>query len=165
MRRTWPRSASTPPRRRLERGAIARVSKAMCGVAGIYAYHHVASPVDAAELCRIRDQMAARGPDGAGVWHSDDRRIGLANRRLAIIDLSDRGLQPLASADGKLVITYNAEIYNYRQLRRRLESQVCVFRNDTDTGVLLHFCAQQGASMLGVLRGMLAFALWDANKQ
>jgi len=137
----------------------------VCGVAGIFAYHHVAPRVDAAELDRIRDNMAARGPDGAGSWYSDDRRTGLANRRLAIIDLSDRGMQPMASADGRHVITYNGEIYNYRELRRELEAQGCVFRNDTDTEVLLHLYARKGVAMLGELRGMFAFALWDGDRR
>ncbi len=136
----------------------------MCGVAGIHAYHYAANPVDAAELCHIRDRMEARGPDGAGIWHSDDRRVGLANRRLAIIDLSDRGLQPMVSADGRFAVTYNGEIYNYRELRARLEARGCVFHSDTDTEVLLHLYAWKGAAMLAELRGMFAFALWDGEQ-
>jgi asparagine synthase (glutamine-hydrolysing) len=137
----------------------------MCGIAGIHAYHYAANPVDAAELICIRDHMEARGPDGAGAWYSDDRRIGLANRRLAIIDLSDRGTQPMLSADGKTAVTYNGEIYNYRELRRRLEARGCVFRSDTDTEVLLHLYAWKGEEMLGELRGMFAFALWDFDQR
>ena len=135
----------------------------MCGIAGIHAYHYAANAVDAAELCRIRDRMAPRGPDGAGLWHSEDRRVGLANRRLAIIDLSDRGLQPMVSADGRFAVTYNGEIYNYRELRARLEARGCVFRSDTDTEVLLHLYAWKGTAMLAELRGMFAFALWDGE--
>ena len=137
----------------------------MCGVAGIHAYHYAANPVDAGELCRIRDRMAPRGPDGAGAWYSDDSRVGLANRRLAIIDLSDRGTQPMLSADGTLAVTYNGEIYNYRDLRRRLEARGCVFRSDTDTEVLLHLYAWKGEAMLGELRGMFALALWDGEQR
>jgi asparagine synthase (glutamine-hydrolysing) len=137
----------------------------MCGVAGIHAYHYAANPVDAAELLRIRDRMETRGPDGAGTWQSDDRRVGLANRRLAIIDLSDRGLQPMVSADGRFAVTYNGEIYNYRELRARLEAHGCIFRSDTDTEVLLHLYAWKGAAMLAELRGMFAFALWDGEQR
>ena len=66
----------------------------MCGIAGIYAYHYAANAVDRAELQRIRDHMAARGPDGQGEWYSENGRVGLGHRRLTIIDLSERGAQP-----------------------------------------------------------------------
>ena len=116
----------------------------MCGIAGIYSYHYAANPIDMAELRRIRERMAARGPDGAGEWCSDDRRVGLGHRRLAIIDLSERGAQPMASADGKIVVTCNGEIYNYRELRRELEAKGHVFRTETDTEVLLQLYAAKG---------------------
>jgi asparagine synthase (glutamine-hydrolysing) len=136
----------------------------MCGIAGIYAYHYAANPVDRAELLRIRDHMAARGPDGAGEWHSHDERVGLAHRRLSIIDLSERGAQPMSSADGKLVVTFNGEIYNYRELRLALERKGRTFRSQTDTEVLLHLYAEKGEAMVDDLRGMFAFGLWDAEK-
>src|SRR5262249_19081903 len=100
-----------------ERHLNRRKPHSMCGIAGIYAYHYAANPVDRAELQRMRDHMAARGPDGFGEWYSEGDRVGLGHRRLSIIDLSDRGAQPMASADGKLIVTFNGEIYNYRQLR------------------------------------------------
>ena len=136
----------------------------MCGIAGIYAYHYAANAVDRAELRRIRDHMAARGPDGLGEWYSQDERVGLGHRRLTIIDLSERGAQPMVSADGKLVVTFNGEIYNYRQLRASLEARGCVFRTQTDTEVLLHLYAEKGEAMVNDLRGMFAFGLWDAEK-
>ena len=89
----------------------------MCGINGIFAYHYAASPVERSELERTRDHMAARGPDGKGEWVADDGRVGFGHRRLSIIDLSDAGAQPMASADGHLVVTFNGEIYNYRALR------------------------------------------------
>ena len=95
----------------------------MCGIAGIYAYLDVAPPVDRAELARMNDRMAPRGPDGSGDWLSADGRVGFTHRRLAIIDLSERGAQPMHSADGALTITFNGEIYNYRELRGRARSQ------------------------------------------
>jgi asparagine synthase (glutamine-hydrolysing) len=136
----------------------------MCGIAGIYAYHYAANPVEHAELRRIRDHMAARGPDGLGEWYSQDERVGLGHRRLTIIDLSERGAQPMASADGKLVVTFNGEIYNYRQLRALLEAKGRMFRTQTDTEVLLHLYAEKGEAMVHDLRGMFAFGLWDADK-
>ncbi len=137
----------------------------MCGIAGIYAYHYAANAVDLAELRRIRDHMAARGPDGLGEWHSQDERVAFGHRRLAIIDPSERGAQPMASADGKFVVTFNGEIYNYRQLRAALEAKGRVFRTGTDTEVLLHLYAEKGERMVEDLRGMFAFGLWDAEKK
>jgi len=136
----------------------------MCGIAGIYAYHYAANAVDRAELRRIRDHMAARGPDGLGEWYSQDERVGFGHRRLTIIDLSERGAQPMMSADGKLVVTFNGEIYNYRQLRASLEAKGHRFRTQTDTEVLLHLYSQKGEAMVQDLRGMFAFGLWDAEK-
>lgn len=137
----------------------------MCGIAGLFAYHPAAPRVDRVELRRIRDHMAVRGPDGAGEWYSDDGRVGLAHRRLAIIDLSERGAQPMASADGGLVVTFNGEIYNYRALRRELEARDWVFQSDSDTEVLLYLYAEKGTALVKELRGMFAFALWDARKR
>src|SRR5262245_22521103 len=105
----------------------------MCGITGIYAYHYAANPVDRAELQRIRDHMTVRGPDGCGEWYSSNERVGFGHRRLSIIDLSDRGAQPMTSADGKLAVTFNGEIYNYRQLRSSLEARGHVFRSQSDT--------------------------------
>ncbi|NJD34686.1 MAG: asparagine synthase (glutamine-hydrolyzing) [Betaproteobacteria bacterium] len=137
----------------------------MCGIAGIFTYHDAAPPLDRDQLRSIRDHMAARGPDGSGEWYSPDNRVGLAHRRLSIIDLSDRAAQPMASADGQLVVSFNGEIYNYRALKKHLEARGRVFRTESDTEVLLHLYAEKGEAMLGELRGMFAFALWDACKQ
>jgi asparagine synthase (glutamine-hydrolysing) len=137
----------------------------MCGIAGIFAYRDAGSPVDLSELRQIRDHMVKRGPDGSGEWLSDDCRIGLGHRRLAIIDLSERGRQPMHSADRQVVITFNGEIYNYRALRSGLESQGYVFQTQSDTEVLLQLYAAKGAAMVEDLRGMFAFAIWDANKR
>lgn len=137
----------------------------MCGIAGIHAYLEVAPPVDLGELGRINEHMAARGPDGAGLWLSDDGRTGFAHRRLAIIDLSDAGLQPMHSACGRYTITFNGEIYNYRELRRELVDKGHVFRSGSDTEVLLHLFAEYGIQMVRRLRGMFAFGLWDASER
>ena len=137
----------------------------MCGITGIFAWHSAAPTVNRDELAAIRDQMAARGPDGQGEWFSPDGRTALGHRRLAIIDLSEGGAQPMQSADGQLVVCFNGEIYNHLELRKALEAKGCVFRTNSDTEVLLHLYAEKGVGMLQDLRGMFAFALWDARKR
>lgn len=137
----------------------------MCGIAGIFAYGDKAPPIDPAELRRVRDRMAARGPDGAGEWLSPDGRVGLAHRRLAIIDLSEAGAQPMVDPATGNVIVFNGEIYNYRALRRELEARGAVFRSQSDTEVLLALYRCFGPGMLPKLRGVYAFALWDAKEQ
>src|SRR6516164_656006 len=137
----------------------------MCGIAGIYAYRASARSVDHDELVRMCDHMAARGPDGSGEWYSADRRVSLGHRRLSIIDLSARGAQPMQTVDGRLVITFNGEIYNYRALRSKLETKGYVFQSNSDTEVLLHLYTELGHEMLRELRGMFAFAIWDAQEQ
>ncbi len=137
----------------------------MCGIAGIRAYLDVAPPVDRVELKRINDRMAARGPDGNGLWLAADGRTGLAHQRLAIIDLSEAGAQPMHSACGRFTITFNGEIYNYRELREELAARGYAFRSGSDTEVLLQLYADCGAGMVKKLRGMFAFGLWDAEKR
>jgi asparagine synthase (glutamine-hydrolysing) len=137
----------------------------VCGIAAIFAYSEEAPPVQGEELLRIRDAMTARGPDGEGLWLSRDGRVGLAHRRLAIIDLSNAGAQPMANEAGDLILVFNGEIYNYQELRARLESKGYVFRSHSDTEVLLHLYAHLGEAMVHELRGMFAFAIWDENKQ
>jgi asparagine synthase (glutamine-hydrolysing) len=137
----------------------------MCGIVAIFAYSDSAPPVDGGELTLIRDQMTARGPDGAGALITPDGRVGLGHRRLAIIDLSPTGAQPMITADGKLSIAFNGEIYNFLELRRELTEQGVVFRSHSDTEVLLHLYRRDGPRMVERLRGMFAFALWDEEKQ
>ncbi len=136
----------------------------MCGVAAAYAYAAHAPGVDREELRAVRDHMAARGPDGEGEWFSRDGRVGLAHRRLAIIDLSTRGHQPMASADGQLLVSFNGEIYNYRELRTQLMARGRMFTSESDTEVLLQLYQEHGTAMLSMLRGMFAFALWDTQR-
>lgn len=137
----------------------------MCGLAAILAGSRSASPVDNDELLRIRDAMTTRGPDGAGSWLSPDGRVGLGHRRLAIIDLSPAGAQPMATEDGRLRIVFNGEIYNYRALRAELEAEGVRFVSHTDTEVILRLYRRHGRAMLDRLRGMFAFALWDEQAQ
>ncbi len=137
----------------------------MCGIVGIYCYGHGSDVVDRNELVRMRDRMAVRGPDGRGAWYSADGKVGLGHRRLAIIDLTDAGSQPMANADKNLVITFNGEIYNYKALRSQLISKGYLFYSTSDTEVLLHLYADKGIEMVHDLRGMFAFAIWDAKKK
>jgi len=121
--------------------------------------------VDVEELVRIRDAMAARGPDGEGLWHSADGRIGLAHRRLAIIDIGPSGAQPMEHGNGAFRITFNGEIYNYQILRQELVQRGHVFRSASDTEVLLHLYQDHGPAMLERLRGMFTLAIWDEARQ
>jgi asparagine synthase (glutamine-hydrolysing) len=109
--------------------------------------------------------MRARGPDGSGAWWSLDRHCGLGHRRLSIIDLSERASQPMVSDDGRLVVVFNGEIYNYPQLRIELERDGARFRTTSDTEALLHLYARYGAEMVHRLRGMFAFAIWDEARR
>ena len=133
----------------------------MCGIAGIFAHHQAAPPVRGEEALKIREAMQARGPDGAGLWVSPDKRVALAHRRLSIIDLSEAGAQPMATPDQSVWVVFNGEIYNYRELRKGLETRGHRFQSHSDTEVLLHLYQEYGDGMMERLRGMYAFAIWD----
>ena len=137
----------------------------MCGIAGIYAWADQARPVDDRELNSLQRAMQHRGPDGHGLWTDHSRRVGLVHRRLAIIDVTDAGLQPMSWAAGRHQIVFNGEIYNYAELRRDLESEGVRFATASDTEVLLALYDRRGPDMLGALRGMFAFAIWDETTQ
>ena len=131
----------------------------MCGIAGIMNVH--ATPVSPRVLRAMTDIVRHRGPDGEGQWVRDG--IGLGHRRLAIVDLSPAGAQPMHSGDGALVITFNGEIYNWRELRRELGKRGVSFRSQSDTEVLLEAYRVWGPKCLDKLNGMFAFAIWDAR--
>lgn len=133
----------------------------MCGIAGLF-YPATPKPVDPARIRAMSDVLAHRGPDGSGVWTAPG--VGFGHRRLSIIDLGG-GAQPMASADESVVVTYNGEIYNFREVRAELEARGGVFRTESDTEVLLHGWEAWGAGMLQRLNGMFAFALYDARRQ
>ena len=134
----------------------------MCGIAAVFTR---SGSVDPGQLDRMRDQMVSRGPDGHATWIAPTGQVGLAHRRLAIIDLSDAAAQPMISDDGQLAIVFNGEIYNYRDLRSALERRGHVFRSTSDTEVLLHLYAEKGEAMFEDLRGMFAFAIWDKARR
>src|SRR5687767_3785047 len=128
----------------------------MCGIAGLL--RQDGRPVDGELLRRMTDVLAHRGPDGHG-FHVDGA-VGLGHRRLSIIDLAT-GSQPMATADGALWISYNGEVYNFQELRRELMALGYEFRTTSDTEVILQGYRAWGVEVLGRLRGMFAFAIWD----
>jgi len=136
----------------------------MCGIAGIFSYSDTAHQVDSEELLRIREAMVSRGPDGSGLWVSANKCVGLAHRRLSIIDLTETGAQPMTTRDEGYHVVFNGEIYNYRELRDRLKIKGYSFRTNSDTEVLLNLYAEYGGDMTEHLRGMYAFAIWDEKK-
>jgi asparagine synthase (glutamine-hydrolysing) len=133
----------------------------MCGIAGALSR----APIAPSIVEHMRDEVAHRGPDAAGLWSSSDGCVCLGHRRLSIIDLDARSNQPMRSADGRLVLTFNGEIYNYREVRRALQSEGVTFRTESDTEVLLEAYRRWGAGVLDRLSGMFAFAIWDADRR
>ena len=130
----------------------------MCGICGVF--NRDGSAVSRVALRRMNDSIAHRGPDGEGFFV--DRDVGMGHRRLSIIDLSPAGAQPMSTPDGRYVISYNGEVYNYRELRVRLEKLGYHFRSSTDTEVVLSAWAQWGAESVGLLNGMFGFAVYDS---
>lgn len=129
----------------------------MCGIVGYMSLD--GSPASPVILREMADAIRHRGPDGEGYF--TDGTLGLAHRRLAIIDLSPAGHQPMATPDGRYVLTYNGEIYNYQELRLELEAAGRQFHSRTDSEVVLHALAVWGRDALRRFNGMFAFALWD----
>ena len=134
----------------------------MCGLAGFFRNpetpqrdHH------SRWLDAMGESIIHRGPD-AGSSFLDDH-IGMAHRRLSILDLSEAGNQPMASASGRYVIAFNGEIYNFLELRENLEQQGLTFRTRTDTEVLLELYEREGMACLERLNGMFAIAIWDTQ--
>src|SRR6267143_397048 len=138
----------------------------MCGIAGVLSFTNSAFQVSESYLTRMRDVMAHRGPDGAGIFVSRDRRLGLGFRRLAIIDLSERAMQPMSNEDGTLWVVFNGEIYNHAEIRKELESRGGHrWKTDhSDTEVILHAFEEWGIDCVHKFRGMFAIALWDAKQ-
>ena len=136
----------------------------MCGIAALYNYRP--GPVNGPEeVLRMREAMRERGPDGCGYWTNPDGSVQLAHRRLSIIDPSPAGAQPMLSRDQSLVLSFNGEIYNFRELRAELEQAGRCWQSAGDTEVLLALYAAEGAALVHRLRGMYAFALWDGLRK
>src|SRR5262245_22930034 len=134
----------------------------MCGICGIV-HCDPEYPVSKSALINMRDTIADRGPDDAGYYL--DSGIGLGARRLAILDLSERGHMPMSTPDGRYHIVYNGEIYNHRELRVELEANGHRFRSNADTETILCLYVEEGPAILDRLNGMFAFAIWDAKER
>ena len=131
----------------------------MCGIAGIW--NRDGAPVDRAALRAMGDMIRHRGPDGFGEWVDDS--FGLAHRRLKIIDVTERAHQPMATPDGSLVLSFNGEVHNYRELRAELEALGCVFHSESDTEVALWAYRRWGVEAFERFNGMWAMAFWHAD--
>jgi len=133
----------------------------MCGVCGVLNFDgREVSPV---LLKKMTDSIAHRGPDGEG-WYRN-KGLGFGHRRLAIIDLSPLGHQPMVTQDGCYALTYNGEIYNFLEIRAELESRRHSFRSKTDSEVVLHAWAEWGPECVKRFNGMFAFAIWDSLEE
>lgn len=134
----------------------------MCGITG---WISAQASCEEAVLLNMRDTLVHRGPDDAGLWRAQDGRAGLAHRRLTFLDLGASGRQPMCNEDGSMWLVFNGEIYNYLELRAELLALGHVFRSNSDSEVLLHGYEAWGQKMLGRLKGMFAFALWDEKRR
>ena len=133
----------------------------MCGIAGILHYNN--QPVAHSHIKAMTDILYHRGPDGEG--HYIDRFLGLGHRRLAIIDLSPAGHQPMQTADGHFVMTYNGELYNYKEIRSELQANGYNFHTNTDSEVVLKSYAYWGEKCIDKFNGMFALAIWDKRDE
>ncbi len=136
----------------------------MCGIAGLYHFKN-SKTVREDDLVRMRDTLVHRGPDDAGAYFSQDKKVGLGTRRLKIIDLSPAGHMPMTTACGGTWITFNGEIYNFMELRRELEEKGHAFKSRSDTEVILNMYEEYGPEFVGRLNGMFAFVIWDERKK
>jgi asparagine synthase (glutamine-hydrolysing) len=135
----------------------------MCGISGIYNLNN--NPLTMETLKRFTDSMVHRGPDGAGYVLFDNNSLGLGQRRLSILDLSEAGKQPMSYAEGRYWITYNGEIFNFIEVREELQQLGHAFKSDTDTEVILAAYSQWGKTCLDKFNGMWAFAIWDEQEK
>ncbi|HSS43990.1 MAG TPA: asparagine synthase (glutamine-hydrolyzing) [Thermoanaerobaculia bacterium] len=133
----------------------------MCGIAGVASV----SRVPDGRVARMLERLVHRGPDDSGLWSSEDHRVSLGQRRLAIIDLSPLGRNPMAWDQGRFWITYNGEVYNYQEIRCELEGAGYRFRSQSDTEVILASYDRWGVDCLEKFVGMFAFALWDSPRR
>jgi asparagine synthase (glutamine-hydrolysing) len=135
----------------------------MCGIVGVFDYRGTGHAIDRQVFDGMVDALAHRGPNGRGVWF--DLGLALGHRRLAILDPTPAGKQPMVDAARSMAVTYNGEIYNYRELRRELEAAGYAFHTDCDTEVLLASYAHWGTAAVEKLNGIFAFALWDGVRR
>ena len=126
----------------------------MCGIAGIL--NLSGQIIETQTLLEMRDTLIHRGPDDAGIWIEGN--VGFAHRRLSILDLSAAGHQPFLSENGRYVITYNGEVFNFKELRKDLEQKGFQFKTQTDTEVILKLYIHEGADFVSKLNGMFALS-------
>ncbi len=134
----------------------------MCGIIGQICYRGI---IDREEFVRMRDTLSHRGPDGAGNFFDDSEQVALGHRRLSFLDLSESGQQPMPNEDGTLWLTFNGEIYNYVELRSRLEAKGHRFRSTSDTETILHGYEEWGPDVLSHLKGMFAIGIYDTSRR
>ena len=134
----------------------------MCAICGLVYPLRLKRRVQQPQITAMSEALTHRGPDDAGAWISD--AIGLGHRRLSIVDLSG-GHQPMSNEDGTVWIAFNGEIYNHRELRGELEERGHVYRSQSDTETLVHLYEEWGRESATKLRGMFAFAIWDATQR
>src|SRR2546423_7893662 len=159
---TWRRAFQS--RLNTDWARVRREPGSMCGVGGFVWMGKGPAPFDAERrLGAMIEAVRHRGPDDQGVW--TDQVCGLAHTRLSIIDLSPAAHQPMGSADGRVWISYNGEIYNFVELRKDLEARGYVFRSRSDTEVIVHGYRAWGEGVFARLRGMFALAIWDHVQQ
>lgn len=137
----------------------------MCGICGIFKFGSVQPEITESLLEEMRDRMVHRGPDDEGIYISSDGRVGLAHRRLSIVDLSAAGQQPMPNEDNTIWISFNGEIYNHRRLRKELVDKGHIYFSETDTETLVHLYEERGLDFVNALEGMFAISLWDSNKE
>ncbi|HLG15348.1 MAG TPA: asparagine synthase (glutamine-hydrolyzing) [Blastocatellia bacterium] len=137
----------------------------MCGICGVYEYGLSAGSVSEELIVSMRDTMQHRGPDDAGVYVTEDRRVGLGHRRLSIVDLSPAGHNPMPNEDRRVWITFNGEIYNHVALRKCLIDSGHEYRSRTDTETIIHLYEERSLEFVHALEGDFAIALWDQNEQ
>ncbi len=134
----------------------------MCGICG-KVYHALDRKVEESLVKRMSSVLTHRGPDDEGVYIKDN--VGLAHKRLSIIDITPAGHQPMSNEDGSIWIVFNGEIYNYLDLRENLQKKGHIFSSHTDTETIIHLYEEKGVDCVHDLRGMFAFAIWDENKK
>ncbi|MBI4752125.1 MAG: asparagine synthase (glutamine-hydrolyzing) [Acidobacteria bacterium] len=137
----------------------------MCGICGVFEFGRAHGEVSETLLTAMSDVIVHRGPDSGGTYISPDRRLGLGFRRLAIVDLSSAGNQPMTNEDGSVWLVFNGEIYNHRVWRQQMLEKGHVYRSEADTETILHLYEDRGREFVHCLHGMFGIALWDSVKE
>ncbi|HWP42992.1 MAG TPA: asparagine synthase (glutamine-hydrolyzing) [Blastocatellia bacterium] len=145
-------------------GPRPRTSDFMCGICGIYEYGVGEPGISHEIIARMRETMAHRGPDDAGSFVAEDRRVGLGHRRLSIVDLSPAGRNPMANEDERVWITFNGEIYNHATRRAEMIAKGHRYRSRTDTETIIHLYEEYGLDFVEKIEGDFAIALWDSRE-